>query len=131
MEEVLSVNEEEVKVSEEVSKEQENSEKTTQEIVEHYFSDIPVLIDVASCESEFRQFNKNGSVLRGTENSSDVGVMQINEKYHLQVAQRLGIDIYTLEGNMEYARFLYNSEGTRPWKYSSFCWNKMREVAVK
>lgn len=122
---------EEVTVEKEASDAQDSSIMTTREKVERYFYDIPVLIDVASCESEFRQFNKSGEVMRGTKNPSDVGVMQINEKYHLQMAQKLGINIYTLEGNMEYARFLYNLEGTRPWEYSSSCWNKTREVALR
>jgi hypothetical protein len=104
--------------------------KTTKERVEEYFSDIPILAEVASCESHFRQFNKDGSVLRGVQNSQDVGVMQINEKYHLKTADKLGYNLYSLEGNMAYARYLYEKEGTRPWNYSSKCWGKSREIAL-
>ena len=104
--------------------------KTVRETVKEYFADIPVLIDVAYCESGIVQFNNDGTVLRGFINPQDVGVMQINEKYHLETSIRLGIDIYTLEGNLEYARFLYETQGTRPWEYSSHCWNKKREVAL-
>lgn len=104
--------------------------KTTKEKVEEYFADIPVLIDVAYCESRFSQFNSDGSVKRGMVNPADVGVMQINEKYHLETAQKLGLNIHTLEGNMAYGRYLYEREGTTPWKYSSGCWNQTREVAL-
>jgi hypothetical protein len=103
---------------------------TTKEIVEEYFKDIPIMVDVAYCESRHTQFNSDGSVLRGVVNPADVGVMQINEKYHLETSIKLGIDIHTLEGNMAYGRYLYETQGTRPWEYSSHCWNKSREVAM-
>lgn len=104
---------------------------TTEEIVRDYFKDMPILAEVARCESEFRQFNSDGSVLRGDYNKADVGVMQINEKYHLGTAQKLGLNLHTLEGNMAYARYLYEKEGTKPWNYSSACWGKTREVALR
>ncbi len=115
-----------------VKTEKENSQKnrSVKEIVTEEFSDIPVMIDVASCESEFRQFDSDGSLLRGISNPLDVGVFQINEKYHLKDSRKLGMDIYTLEGNMKYARHLYKTQGTRPWEYSSKCWSKTREVAL-
>lgn len=103
---------------------------TTEEKVRAYFSDLPILAEVAFCESRYRQFDTNGQVLRGVQNSQDVGVMQINEYYHLETAQKLGLNLYTLEGNMAYARYLYEKEGTRPWNYSSPCWGKTREVAL-
>ncbi len=107
-----------------------SSSKTTKQIVQEYFADTPVLIDVASCESHFIQFDADGTIHRGKVNPQDVGVMQINEKYHLSDSIKLGYDIYTLEGNMAYAKHLYKTQGTRPWEYSSKCWNKTREVAV-
>jgi hypothetical protein len=107
-----------------------SSSKTTKQIVQEYFAETPILIDVASCESRFIQYDADGSVLRGFINPQDVGVMQINEKYHLSDSIKLGLDIHTLEGNMDYAKHLYNKQGTRPWEYSSKCWNKTREVAL-
>ncbi len=103
---------------------------STKDIVKDYFRDIPVLVDVAYCESGIVQFNADGTVLRGFVNPQDVGVMQINEKYHLETSLKMGINIHTLDGNLEYARFLYETQGTRPWEYSSHCWNKHREVAL-
>ncbi|MCB9805639.1 hypothetical protein H6775_00600 [Candidatus Nomurabacteria bacterium] len=109
-----------------------NSEPlTTQEKVEEYFSDIPILADVAYCESRYRQYDANGNVLRGVVNKADVGVMQINEKYHAATAVKLGYDLYSLEGNMAYARYLYSKQGTKPWVHSSACWNTTREVALR
>lgn len=89
------------------------------------------MADIAFCESRFRQFDKNGNPLRGFVNSADVGVMQINEKYHAETAAKLGINIYTLEGNMEYGKYLYETQGTKPWVHSKKCWNTVREIAIK
>lgn len=103
-------------------------EKTVEDLVREYFADTPVLAEVARCESAFRQFGKDGKVLRGLVDSRDVGVMQINEYYHLSRSKKLGFDIYSIEGNMAYAKFIYNEKGSQPWKASAPCWGK--SVAV-
>lgn len=91
--------------------------------VRTYFADVPVLVQIARCESRFRQNDSTtGSVLRGIVNSNDVGVMQINTFYHAASARALGMDLYTLEGNLTYARNLYEREGTKPWNASRACW---------
>ncbi len=105
-------------------------DKNTEAHVRSYFSDVPILADVARCESHFTQFKKDGKVLRGIANNLDVGVMQINEKYHLEASKKLGMDIYTLEGNLEYGRYLYEHQGARPWLASSPCWSKFTELAI-
>lgn len=102
---------------------------TTEESVNAYFSDLPIMVDIAHCESRFRQTDKAGNIFRGVENRYDVGVMQINEQYHLEEAKKLGIDIYTLKGNMQYARHLYEKEGARPWMASSACWAQSQNLA--
>jgi hypothetical protein len=114
---------------------------TTQEIamdrsaVEDYikteYADTPILIAIAQCESNFRQFNPDGSVVRGKIDSHDVGVMQINETYWLGKSKSLGDDIYTIEGNMAYAKYLYAKEGTDPWNSSSKCWSQSSPLAEK
>lgn len=96
----------------------------TETYIRHYFADLPVLVDVAYCESTFRQHDKDGDVLRGVVNKSDVGVMQINLYYHGEVAEKLGYDLHTLEGNTAYARALYEKSGASPWVHSSDCWTK-------
>ena len=102
---------------------------TLKQYVLDYFKDDPILIEVASCESTFRQFNSSGKLLRGEVNSDDVGVMQINEKYHYERAMKMGLDIRTLEGNLAYAKWLYDNQGLKPWNSSSKCWTK--SVATK
>lgn len=96
---------------------------TTKEHVMQFFSETPEMIEVARCESGFRHFNSDGSVLKGNVNRADIGVMQINEMYHGDRAKELGIDIYTRQGNLEYAMYLYRNEGLRPWSASRFCWS--------
>ena len=83
---------------------------------------VPILERVAFCESGNRHFDKNGEVLRGKKNPSDVGLYQINEYFHKDQAEKLGFDIYTEEGNKAYAEWLYEKEGLKPWQYSKECW---------
>lgn len=97
-------------------------DEDTRKAVEAYFEDDPLLVHIAFCESTFRQNGKNGEVLRGKTITQDVGVMQINERFHAAQAEKLGYDIYTLEGNLGYAKWLYEKEGARPWMSSSKCW---------
>ena len=105
---------------------------TIETYVRNYFADSPILAEVARCESTFRQFDSKGNPIRGLENASDVGVMQINEYYHAERAKKLGLDLYTLEGNMEYAKLLYKTQGTAPWSASKPCWGShSAEVAMK
>ena len=97
---------------------------TVEEYVRSYFSDIPVMIEIAKCESRFRQHDKSGDVLRGETNTLDRGVMQINEFYHNENSEKLGYDILTLEGNTSYARALFEKYGVKPWISSSKCWGR-------
>jgi hypothetical protein len=93
-------------------------------ITKEYFKDTPILAEIARCESTYRQFSSAGVPLRGIVNGADVGVMQINEKYHLSRSVKLGMDIDTLEGNLKYGALLYKEQGTRPWSASKPCWGK-------
>lgn len=95
---------------------------STEEKVLNYFSDIPILAAVAQCESQTTHITKDGEPLRGIANPKDIGVMQINETFHSKKAIELGYDIYTLEGNLAYARFLYDEFGLSPWRASKRCW---------
>ncbi len=104
----------------------------TEKYVRQYFADVPIMIQVARCESHFRQLDSDGEVHRGVVNNADVGVMQINEFYHLDTAQKENYNIYTLEGNTAYARDLYERQGTQPWSSSKPCWGKYenKDLAV-
>jgi soluble lytic murein transglycosylase-like protein len=98
--------------------------KELEKKVKAYFKDDPILVDIARCESSFRQFDDKGNVLKGKVNKGDLGLMQINKFYHADKALELGFDLKTLEGNMAYAQYLYDKEGSAPWVSSSKCWKK-------
>ena len=103
--------------------------KNTEEIVRSYFSDIPVLIQIAKCESHFRQTLPDGTVLKGEVDPADTGVMQINARYHTEKAAELGLDLTNIYDNMAYARYLYEHKGTKPWNASRGCWE--RTIAMR
>lgn len=97
--------------------------QTVEETVREYFADLPVMIEIARCESKFRQFADSGNVLRGGVGGQMVGVFQFFDRYHTNAAYELGFDIETLEGNLEYARYTYEREGTTPWNSAQTCWD--------
>jgi hypothetical protein len=103
--------------------------QTVEEYVRDYYVDVPVLADIASCESHFRQFDNNGNVVKNPD-STAIGIMQIMSSIHSEYADKLGIDIRTVQGNLAYARYLYDEKGTVPWNASKACWSKKGHVAV-
>jgi hypothetical protein len=105
-----------------------NTPQSLEEYVHTYFKDDPVLAEIARCESRYRHLNKSGEILRGEVNALDIGVMQINTHYHEETADELGINLHTLEGNLSYARYLYEKQGTKPWKSSKPCWGHTTEA---
>ena len=84
--------------------------------VREYFADIPVMIEIAKCESKFRQFNDSGTVLRGGSGGGMVGVFQFFESIHTKGAKELGFDLATVEGNLGYAKHVYLQQGAIPWR---------------
>ncbi len=96
----------------------------TERIVRSYFKDIPVLIEVARCESTFRHTLEDGSVLKGVVDPADTGVMQINKRYHQKTAAAMSLDLEDIYHNMAYARHLYETQGTQPWSASAPCWSR-------
>jgi hypothetical protein len=97
---------------------------TIKQLVIDEFGADSVMVNVASCESRYRQFKPDGTLFRGIQNPKDVGVFQVNEYYHLEASKKMGIDIYTIEGNIRYARYLYSKNGTRDWNWSKPMWSK-------
>lgn len=96
--------------------------EVVEEIVYMHFADAPIMVDIAKCESRFRQYEKDGTVLKNREGSSATGVFQIMASVHRKNAANLGYDINTLEGNIGYAQYLYELNGTRDWEASRLCW---------
>ena len=89
------------------------------------FADAPVMIKIAKCESNFRQFDEFGNPLFGGTGGM-VGVFQEAAAVHGDAATSLGFNINTLDGNLGYARYLYETQGTAPWLGSGACWNPPR-----
>lgn len=102
-----------------------------EEEVRIFFEGIPVMIEIARCESKFSQFTATGSVLKGGWGNGMVGVFQIYESVHASAAQKLGFDITTLEGNLGYAKHLYTRSGTTPWNSSKTCWQHAVSAQTK
>jgi hypothetical protein len=82
--------------------------------VRSVFTDVPVMIEIARCESSFRQFTDSGNVFYGS--GGMIGVFQFYEVIHSRTARTLGYDLATVDGNLGYARHLYEREGTTPWQ---------------
>ncbi|MBX4188092.1 MAG: hypothetical protein KW793_03080 [Candidatus Doudnabacteria bacterium] len=80
------------------------------------FTDMPAMIGIAKCESGYRQFSADGSPLRGGSGKHYIGIFQIDENIHAAKAKDMAFDIYTIDGNIAYARYMFFKSGTNPWK---------------
>ncbi len=88
--------------------------KETKLAIVKLFADTPQMISIAQCESSFQQYTPKGSTFTGG-GGRYIGVFQIG-KGHTNSAKKLGFDIYTLDGNLGYARYMYQYEGIQPWR---------------
>jgi hypothetical protein len=111
-------------LGEDVEHEISQNPETMTAYVRAYFADEPILADIAWCESRMRQYGPDGSIFRGKAVHEDVGIMQVNTHYHGEKAEELGYDLYTLSGNLAYAKYLYEKQGVKPWKSSKPCWGR-------
>ncbi len=100
----------------------ETVEYTPEQALNAVFGEGSIMTRIAKCESNLTHFTASGEVLIGI--TGDVGLLQIAPQYHLITAQKHDIDIYSLYGNIEYAKILYDTYGTQPWSASSKCWSK-------
>jgi hypothetical protein len=105
-----------------------NQDFVRQRVIES-FQDIPVMIAIAECESEFRQYREDGTLnvnrltKAGKRVSSATGVYQALYKGHYAVWSKNPVtNITTLDGNIAFARQLYEESGTAPWNESRDCW---------
>lgn len=83
------------------------------------------LVRIAWCESNNRQLDANGKVVRGKTNRQDVGKYQINLSYWDDEAKKLNLDLFTEEDNESMALVLYERFGTTPWTKSKACWHNL------
>ncbi len=110
-----------------------STEMTSSDILkqlEDTFSKDSVMIDVARCESGLRQFVGTGEVLRGGLGKKMIGIFQLYEDYHVGDAKARGFDIYSLDGNIKYAKSLYDVQGLQPWSSSSLCWGDKKSTST-
>lgn len=84
--------------------------------------DSDAMYQVALCESGASQFTASGSVVRNPK-TPDVGAFQVNVEYHGEAAKRLGLDLYSVDGNVAYAKVLFDRNGLRDWSASKHCWS--------
>lgn len=79
---------------------------------------------IAVCETRDRHF-VDGEVIRGELTPEDIGRYQINEYYWGDTAEKMGLDIYNENDNREFAEWLYNRYGLKPWSASRDCIKNM------
>jgi hypothetical protein len=79
-----------------------------------------VLVRIAECESGFKQFYDDGSIVQSK--THDFGMFQINH-IHFKEALSMGYDPMTAEGNISYALYLFSKNGTKDWSMSKSCWS--------
>lgn len=73
----------------------------------------PEMMQVLNCESGFQEWDSNGHIL--TSKTNDVGIAQINVPTWGTKALELGYDLYTTEGNLRMARYIYDNAGIKSW----------------
>jgi hypothetical protein len=97
-----------------------SEKRIQQEILEH----LPaVFLEIARCESGTRQYYAGtDDYVRGMVDEDDTGLFQVNKRYHLKTAERLGIDFTDTMGNILFTKYLYERDGLSPWSASKPCW---------
>lgn len=82
------------------------------------FPEIPLMVKVAECESNFKLDAKGPT--------NDQGLFQINYPSWNKKAKELGYPDYqvSLEDNLKMARYIYDHQGISAWNSSRRCWGK-------
>jgi hypothetical protein len=93
------------------------------QIIERELKDYPILRAIAECESSLRHTNPDGTVLTGVVNSQDRGLFQINLSAHQKTLTEMNLNADLLADNITYAKYLYRTENTKPWRFSEKCWS--------
>lgn len=115
-----------------------NFEKPKEEVVEKTLDSeidrLSVKYGVASstaravikCESAMYGTAVNHNRLPdGTIWSSDFGNWQINDYFHKEDMDKLGLNIYNEWDSLEYGFILFKQQGLAPWSASRACWSKL------
>lgn len=89
------------------------------------YSEFRLLKSIVNCESTWRQFNRDGSVVLS---SGNIGLAQINRFAHERTYTQMNLDPNNPYDNLKFMVFLYQRDGISPWeKWSGHCWNKGRK----
>lgn len=87
-------------------------EKIKQKIRDTFPEQPELMVKIAWCESRWKPDAKGPT--------DDHGIFQLHAPSHDLSA----IDVYDPKENIEFARKLYDQNGTRPWTSSKRCWNE-------
>lgn len=88
--------------------------------------DDPDMVAIAECESNFRQFNNDGTPLRG-KITPDWGIFQINEPTWDKKAQELGLNYKnSAEDNLQMAKYILEVQGKEAW----VCYKKVQNPSL-
>lgn len=86
------------------------------------FIELPTALQqVALCESGAKHYDAKGRIIKS--HTKDYGIFQINH-IHWDYALRQGYDVFSPNGNMAYALYLYRRNGLNDWLASRACWSK-------
>lgn len=81
----------------------------------------PILERICKAESGLKHFDKSGKVLtpKNKDGTFDIGICQINS-IHLEAAKKLGLDLYKEKDNKKFAKHLFFTQGSVPWRESAY-----------
>lgn len=82
-----------------------------------------ILMAIAYKESNWRHYDRDGSVLRGRWSPTDQGIMQISERAHPDAFPRARTDIrYNIEYGARYLKYQYDRYGN--WEEAVAAYNR-------
>lgn len=86
------------------------------------YSEFVLLRSIVQCESNWRQYNKDNSVVVS---SGNVGLAQINRFAHEATYTKMNLDMENPYDNLKFMVYLYERDGVRPWlEWSGYCFLK-------
>jgi hypothetical protein len=86
------------------------------------YEEFKLLSSIVQCESSWRQFYNDGSVVFS---SGNIGLAQINRLAHETTYQQMHLNPNDPYDNLQFMIFLYTRDGINPWKnWSGHCFLK-------
>lgn len=92
---------------------------------EQYSVDEYLVRKIIQCESGFVKDAVHINKIDGIEWSRDYGLGQINDYYHKDTMELLGLDIHNPKDNLEFTFILLKNHGTQPYQASKNCWQQV------